>query len=75
MARSDTASSGVVPSSLPGGVPVSHSENKAYQIANELEELPTKALEVMVWPEKTRDELAACAPMIRRRPMMARPCR
>ena len=54
---------------------MSHSENKANQIASELEELPTETLEVVVWPEKAQGELAACAPMMRRRPVMARPHR
>ena len=40
---------------------MSHSESEANQIASELEELPTKTLEVTVWPEKARGELAACA--------------
>ena len=40
-----------------GYVPMSHSENKANQIASELEALPIETLEVMVWPEKARAEL------------------
>ena len=40
---------------------MSHSESEANQIASELEELPMETLEVTVWPEKARGELAACA--------------
>ena len=54
-------------------VPVSNSQNKANQIASELEELPTETLEVTVWPEKARGELAMCASMMRWRLVMARP--
>ena len=54
---------------------MSHSKNKANQIASELEALPTETLEVTVWPEKARGELATCAPTMRRRPVMARPHR
>ena len=50
---------------------MSHSENGTNQIANELEALPTETLEVTVWPEKARGELAACAPMMRWRLVMA----
>ena len=53
---------------------MSHSENGANQIANELEALPTETLEVTVWPEKARAEPAACAPTRRRRTAMARLC-
>ena len=55
-------------------VPVRLSENKTNQIASELKALPTETLEVMVWPEKARAKLAACAPMRRRRTAMARLC-
>ena len=54
---------------------MSHSENRANKLASELKELPTETVEVSVWPEKARAELAACAPMMRRRTVMARPCR
>ena len=53
---------------------MSHNENEANQIARELEALPTETLEVLVWPEKARAELAACAPMRRRRTVMPRLC-
>ena len=55
-----------------GCVPVSHSESRANQLASELKALPMETLEVTVWPEKARGELAACAPTMRRRPVMAR---
>ena len=54
---------------------MSHNENKVNPIASELEVLPTEALEVMVWSEKARGELAACAPTRRQRPVMSRPWR
>ena len=57
-----------------GCVPVSHSENGTNQIASELKALPTETLEVMVWPEKVRAELATCASMRRRHTAMARLC-
>ena len=50
---------------------MSHSENKVNPIASELEVLPTEAPKVTVWPEKARGELAACAPMMRWRLVMA----
>ena len=53
---------------------MSHSENEANLIASELKVLPMEALEVMVWPEKARAELAACALTRRRRTTMARLC-
>jgi len=52
---------------------VSDSENEVNPIASELEVLPTEVLEVTVWSEKARGELAVCAPMRRQRPVMARP--
>jgi hypothetical protein len=55
-------------------VPMSHSENGTNQIASELKALPTKTIEVMVWPKKARAELATCAPMRRRRMAMAWLC-
>ena len=54
---------------------MSHNDSEAKQIASELEELPTETLEVTVWLEKARGELAACALTMRRRPVMARPRR
>ena len=54
---------------------MSHSKNEANPIASELEVLPTEALEVTVWLEKARVELATCAPTRRQRPVMARPRR
>ena len=54
---------------------MSHNKSEANQIARGLEELPMETLEVTVWLEKARGELAACAPMVRRRPVMAQPRR
>ena len=54
---------------------MSHSEKEANPIDSELEVLPTEALEVMVWPEKTRVELATCTPTRQQRPVMAQPRR
>ena len=33
------------------GVPVSDSENRANELANELKGLPTETVEALVWPE------------------------
>jgi len=54
---------------------VSHSENRANKLASELKELPTETFKVSVRSKKARAELAACAPTMRRRTAMARPCR
>ena len=51
---------------------MSHNKNRANQMASELKALPMETLEVSVWLEKARAELAACAPTMRQRPMMAR---
>ena len=43
---------------------MNHSENGVNPMASELEALPMETLEVTVWSEKARGELAACAPMM-----------
>ena len=53
---------------------MSLSENETNQIASKLKALPTETLEVTVWPEKARAELATCAPTRRRRMAMAWLC-
>ena len=54
---------------------MSRSKNEVNPIASELKVLPTEALEVTVWPEKARGELAVCAPMRRQCPVTTRPRR
>ena len=54
---------------------MSDSENGANKFASELKGLPTKTVEVSVWPETARAELATCALAVRRCTVMARPCR